>query len=76
MYENLVALCYAIPQFKGTIRMNFGRLDVAVERDYYPLELRVRIYQISDGVLILICGKLRAYVCYRGRQSESKQVSL
>lgn len=56
--------------------MTYGRLDIFVERDYYPLEIRVRWYKIEDGYLILVAGKLRITVCVGGSDYESNQAAI
>lgn len=56
--------------------MTYGRLDIFVERDRYPLEIRVRWYKIQDGYLILVAGKLRITVCVGGSENESNQATI
>jgi hypothetical protein len=53
--------------------MFLGLIDVAVEIDHYPLELRVRVYKLDDGYVVLLFGKLRIIICIGDHKNEIKQ---
>lgn len=53
--------------------MFLGLIDVAVEIDHYPLELRVRVYKLDDGYVFLLFGKLRIIICIGDHKYEIKQ---